>query len=132
MLKWRIHKIFFNTICVFSNEIPMCDLTSFKHKSRWIHNNKLNNDSRICYYLKLIEPLYSWRRKLVVVDFLFIIKSPLTTVGSSFWLCPSYHYAEIWSCRFTFKFQKLICSKSAYRLLVTLMPVTIPFSCQIS
>lgn len=52
-----------------------------------MHNIKLNDDCRIRFDLNLIEPFYSWKRKLVVVDFLDIIGSPLPTVGSLFGPC---------------------------------------------
>ena len=38
-----------------------------------MHNIKLNDDCRICFDLNLIEPFYSWKRKLAVVNFLDII-----------------------------------------------------------
>ena len=61
-----------------------------------MHNNKLNDDCRINTNLNLIESFYSWRRKLTVVDFLGIIRSPLTFVELSFWLHASNRYAKIW------------------------------------
>lgn len=58
----KIMQSFLHSINVSTNESSKCDLSSFKHKKDLMHNNKFNDDCRICCNFNLIDH-FLWMKK---------------------------------------------------------------------
>ena len=79
------------TQCVWSQMKAQCvnewdEYKDLKLNASCILNILLNDNRWNCYYLNLIEFIYSWSWKLAVIDFLLTIGSPLTGCRIAVWL----------------------------------------------